>query len=326
MQLHRKLPVNFIAADYHLFAHELNIEAHEPALISVRFVYADLYWHSATRGLSSLKQSQLLYSKMKWRRFFSPKIKYCKKTAIVFDIWSSNYFHWMTEAVPKLQHLATIGENLVVYIPEPLLRQPFAKFTLSLFENISFRTISINRITKFIIQKAYLCNLKMPAGNYHPEIIKEAATFLKNSVHQNYLIAKRVFIYRDILDGRGIENFKEVKPLLDRYGFDIVNMGKLTPEEQIASMQNCKVLVGVHGAGLTNMMFLPAGAKVLELRRYDDKLNNCYFSLASALDIDYYYQLCEVNDLSMITQKNSFWVDICKLENLFISFKIENDE
>ncbi|MCF8342709.1 MAG: glycosyltransferase family 61 protein [Chitinophagaceae bacterium] len=319
MQLHRKLPVNFVAADYHLFAHELNIEAHEPELITASFVYADLYWYYATIGLSSLKQSQLLYSKMKWRRIFSPKIKYCKKTALVFDIWSTNFFHWMTEVVPKLQHLATIGENLIIYIPEPIFRQSFAKFTLSLFANISFRAISINHITKFIIQKAYFCNLKMQSGNYHPEIIKGAALFLKTSVQQNYLSAKRVFIYRDILDGRGIENFNEIIPLLDQYGFHIVDLGKLTTEEQIASMQNCEILAGVHGAGLTNMMFLPSGAKVLELRRHDDNLNNCYFSLASALGHNYYYLLCNVNDESLPTQQNSFFVDEFAFEKAIIT-------
>lgn len=314
MQLHRKLPVNFIAADHHLFAHELNIEAHEPALISTRFVYADLYWYSATRGLSSLKQSQLLYSKMKWRRFFSPKIKYCTKTVIVFDIWSANYFHWMTETVPKLQQLTTINEKLVIYVPVPILRQPFAKYTLSLFENISFYPLSITDVTKFIIKKVYLCNLKMQTGNYHPKIIKAAATFLKTSVQQNYLRAKRIFIYRDILEGRGIENFNEIKSLLDQYGFDIVDLGKLAPEGQIASMRNCEILAGVHGAGLTNMMFLQAEAKVLELRRYDDKQNNCYFSLASALGHAYYYLLCNVNNESLPTQQNSFFVDASAFE------------
>jgi capsular polysaccharide biosynthesis protein len=319
MHLHRKLPVNFVTEDHHLFADELTIEAHQPVIINASFVYADLYWYSATKGLSTLKQSQLLYTKMKWRRFFSPKIKYSNKTAILFDVWSANYFHWMTEVVPKLQHLALIDDNLVIYIPEPILRQPFAKFTLSLFANISFREISINHITKFIIQKAYLCNLKMITGNYHPEIIKEAATFLKTSVQQNYLSAKRLFIYRDILDGRGIENFNEIKPLLDRYGFDVVNLGKLTPEEQIASMRNCELLAGVHGAGLTNMMFLPVGAKVLELRRYDDKLNNCYFSLASALGHNYHYLLCKVNDESLPTQQNSFLVDESAFEKAIIA-------
>jgi hypothetical protein len=57
------------------------------------------------------------------------------------------------------------------------------------------------------------------------------------------------------------------------------------------------------------MMFLPYGAKVLELRRYDDKIDNCYFSLYSALGHAYYYLLCNVDDESLPTQQNSFLVD-----------------
>jgi hypothetical protein len=40
------------------------------------------------------------------------------------------------------------------------------------------------------------------------------------------------------------------------------------------------------------MIFMPAATSVLELRYQNDRHNNCYYALASALDIDYYYQQC----------------------------------
>ena len=54
-----------------------------------------------------------------------------------------------------------------------------------------------------------------------------------------------------------------------------------------------KYLISNHGAGLTNMLFMKAGGNVLELRHRGDKHNNCYFSLASTLRLNYYYQLCD---------------------------------
>jgi capsular polysaccharide biosynthesis protein len=314
MQLLRKLPVNFVAADNHLFAHELSIEACLPNLVTARFIHADLYWYSAAKGLSSLKQAQLLYKKMNWRRLFSPKIRYCAKTALVFDAWSANYFHWMTEAVPKLQYLAATGERLVVYVPTPIFQQPFAKFTLSLFKNLTFKELSVTDITKYLIKEAYLCDLQMQTGNYHPITVKAAASLLNASVELQYPSSKRIFLYRNVSEGRGILNFDQIKPILDQYEFAIVDPGQLKIEEQIALMRKCEILGGVHGAGLTNMMFLPQGAKILELRRYDDKLNNCYFSLASALGHGYYYQLCDVNDESLPTQRNTFLVNPAAFE------------
>jgi len=73
-------------------------------------------------------------------------------------------------------------------------------------------------------------------------------------------------------------------------------------------------LIGIHGAGLTNILFMPKGASVLELRRKDDSHNNCYFSLASALELNYFYQLCEVDNENIVTQVNDFLVDKIILE------------
>ena len=58
-------------------------------------------------------------------------------------------------------------------------------------------------------------------------------------------------------------------------------------------MSRARYVVSNHGAGLTNMLFMKDGARVLELRHVSDYVNNCYFILASALQFDYLYQLCE---------------------------------
>jgi capsular polysaccharide biosynthesis protein len=41
------------------------------------------------------------------------------------------------------------------------------------------------------------------------------------------------------------------------------------------------------------MLFMPAGSSVLELRHRTDRINNCYYTLAASLDLNYWYQSCE---------------------------------
>jgi len=53
-----------------------------------------------------------------------------------------------------------------------------------------------------------------------------------------------------------------------------------------------RYLVSNHGAGMTNMLFMPEGSNVLELRHREDCINNCYFTLSSALNLNYFYQTC----------------------------------
>ncbi|CAL1135720.1 unnamed protein product, partial [Cladocopium goreaui] len=47
--------------------------------------------------------------------------------------------------------------------------------------------------------------------------------------------------------------------------FVTANLGRLTPCEQVGVLHNVMLMVGVHGADLTNMIFLPAKAAVLEI-------------------------------------------------------------
>ena len=41
------------------------------------------------------------------------------------------------------------------------------------------------------------------------------------------------------------------------------------------------------------MLFMSPGANVLELRHATDRINNCYFTMASAMNLNYFYQSCE---------------------------------
>lgn len=43
------------------------------------------------------------------------------------------------------------------------------------------------------------------------------------------------------------------------------NLGQLTPCEQVEVLHDAMIMIGVHGADLTNMIFLPAGAAVVEV-------------------------------------------------------------
>jgi hypothetical protein len=56
------------------------------------------------------------------------------------------------------------------------------------------------------------------------------------------------------------------------------------------------------------------GTRVLELRRRGDRQNNCYYSLAQAMDVDYYYQLCDAVDETEDTHTVDFIVDIKAFE------------
>jgi capsular polysaccharide biosynthesis protein len=87
-------------------------------------------------------------------------------------------------------------------------------------------------------------------------------------------------------------NEAEVLEVLQRLGFLTVYPEEMSLGEQVQLFSRTRYLVSNHGAGLANMLFVPDHANVLELRQEADAHRNFYFSLASALNQNYFYQTC----------------------------------
>jgi capsular polysaccharide biosynthesis protein len=69
---------------------------------------------------------------------------------------------------------------------------------------------------------------------------------------------------------------------LSPFGFEKVDPGTLTVAKQVRLFAEAELVVGAHGAGLSNLVFCPEGAAVLELFP-PDYVNICYWALSSAV-------------------------------------------
>ncbi|MEM9982329.1 MAG: glycosyltransferase family 61 protein [Bacteroidota bacterium] len=131
-----------------------------------------------------------------------------------------------------------------------------------------------------------------------------------------------IYISRAKAPTRKVVNDEEVVTLLKKPGFQTYYFETLTWKQQLSLNYQTKYLVGVHDAGLTNMRFMQPNTCVLELRRVQDQHNNCYFSLASALNIHYYYQCCATDHEDTTTA--NYQVNIQLLEKN-IKQMLQND-
>lgn len=89
---------------------------------------------------------------------------------------------------------------------------------------------------------------------------------------------------------RNVENQKELVALLRRDPDLDVNVVYYSTQmplvEQFRLTHNSDVLIGMHGAGLTHLLFLPDWAAVFELYACDD--DDCYANLARLRGVKYY--------------------------------------
>lgn len=76
----------------------------------------------------------------------------------------------------------------------------------------------------------------------------------------------RIYVTRGpSTNNRAVRNEDAVVRLLDDYGFQAVDPGRLSVPEQIATFAAAEIIVGSHGAGLTNLAFASPGTRVIEL-------------------------------------------------------------
>ena len=102
----------------------------------------------------------------------------------------------------------------------------------------------------------------------------------------------RLYISRSGSPKRRVENEEELEARLAAIGFQIVHNERLPLSEQIRLFSAADAIVGLHGAGLSNLIWARPACRILELFPCHT-YNPCYAHLAATLGFPYEYHLCE---------------------------------
>lgn len=94
--------------------------------------------------------------------------------------------------------------------------------------------------------------------------------------------ADRIFISRSGTPKRSWVDEKIFETMIAKHGFLVVRLEELSVSEQIRLLLNARVVVGRHGAGLSNICFCQRKIHLLEIYE-NDHFNSCYSSMASVL-------------------------------------------
>ena len=121
-------------------------------------------------------------------------------------------------------------------------------------------------------------------------------------------------------------NFRQLEPILKKYHFEIVDLEGMRVSDQILLFQNMKILLSVHGAGLTNMIFSD-NLKIIELIGNVDQENDfqfyvIYYILSQVMKHQYSFLECECEGAysgKNIRQFYNVRVNIKRIEKLISS-------
>ena len=231
---------------------------------------------------------------------------------------SAGFFHWMTDALPRLQILRKASpvpweamDHFLITEGIPAIRQ-----SLSLLGIREDKLVVTRRGSHFLCDWLIVPSLPGAPGNVPPWAVDFLrAHFMKSSSQTQ---GKRIYLSRARASGRRIVNEEEILPLLARRGFLRVTLEEMSLGDQIALFSEAEAVVAPHGAGLTNLAWCAPKTKVLEIFS-PLYVNLCYWAIASLVQADYYYLLGvaegfvdDVNDARFFLE--NIFLDVVALE------------
>ena len=320
----RKLPVNFQPKDLVLFEGELARTIPSTQILKFADVLASpeglLF-----KGTRILPESFAFpYHLDEWR--FSSVLKFLatnyglrrrrkidREALWITDYWSTGYFHWLTDVLTRLFVMRDRLHDLLLVLPGTYQQLDVVQSCLKAFGVSKVDFVGAHEVVE--LRSLVMPSHTAPSGHFKDEAIRGVRDALVSAYGDVGGEEKRLYISRRRAGRRRIVNEDEVTSVLRKFEFETVCAEDLSFEQQVAICSRARYIVSNHGAGLTNVLFMKHGGSVLELRHEADCVNNCYFTMSSALDLNYFYQTCAPEDPSADPHDAHVLVDLDQLRN-----------
>ena len=199
-----------------------------------------------------------------------PKVV-ARKAVVIGGPVDLNYYHWMLNWLSRLAILKMLRPDLyddpevALIVDERARRAPFIDFLEASGIDPS-RFIWTPGDGELFVEHAVLVSF----GNRDETCPAVGATLRDLFAPMGTPPPggrRRLWISRQALGPhrRRVANMDEITPVLAAHGFEEVALEGMAVADQIGLFQVAEAVVGVHGAGLTNMIFSPPDCRVLSI-------------------------------------------------------------
>lgn len=198
--------------------------------------------------------------------------------------WHFNYHHWLIECLPSLLDWVQNPElqQLQLVLPERL--NAFQQATLDLLQIPHHKTCSFGE-NDVLFDQFWVPSL----GNFSPLQLRQVRESLLKAAQiepweqesPTQTKRRRLYFSRRDAASRRVSNEADLWSLLRAFQFELLELGGMSLREQMRLMNEAEVIMGPHGAGLSNLVFAPPDCKLIELMPRDT-VNHCFWLLSQA--------------------------------------------
>lgn len=224
------------------------------------------------------------------REFFRPKFlhQHSSPAFMLGMPYQKNYHLWLHYALPRLAVLSdmTVDEDSEVTVVVSNAVPDFVRDTLNSYQRL-FRKVLIEYLPagnhKFPI--VYLMQPMSVKDLPNPMAVEWLRKTFLNDVgppmsKRRLYLTRRGALERDIINESFLTDFLELK------GFEIIDGGKISFDEQVAAFRDAEIVIGPHGASFSNLSFCSPNTLVIEIIG-GSHFMPCFTFLAAQLDLIY---------------------------------------
>lgn len=203
------------------------------------------------------------------------------------DTGEGNYYHFYNDVLAKLFFLEErlgLSPEVPLLIAKHLYDRPFFQYFLA-HPYLRNRRWVVQDQQSIRSLRTYFCKPLTHTPHYYARILDMVPVTDRASLDAP---KRRLFITRSPQRLRFVENNAEIAAICQELGFEVLDFDKITLPQQIGAMSQARYVVGIHGAGLANMLFRggqPLG--LLELYPPADYFPFHYVLMANQLGFDY---------------------------------------
>ena len=258
----------------------------------------------------------------------TPRIKIKKKGtlfALIQDASENNYAHWLIDILPRLKIFEI--NNSIEKIDYFLL--PEIKYNYH-YETLERLNIPLNKVlsdkrnrhieseTLIVTDHPWYKNATIyNEMNNVPEwiVLWLREKFLKEAEYKN--LGKKIYIDRSdsLFNHCKIINSSDVWKFLEKKGFTKIKLTEINFKNQVGLFNSANVIIGPHGAGLSNIIFSNPETKIIEIKPENN--NNEFFSTISEINnLNYKKIISKDLKLNIENKPGDIFVDLNDIEKL----------
>ena len=260
---------------------------------------------------------------------------YIEEAFFLDGMWSWNWYHFVTQVLPKMKFLSMIPREVPILVSKQLAMennfQAIFRVFLEKHDALDRQIIYLSDGRAYSVKRLYVASaqgLVIPDLNKNTTNVvrpewalykKSTISFIRKTLLSVMDSAKtypqHIYITRRNASGRRRFNEEEIVAFVESAGYTVVAPEEYSIQEQVALFNNAKNIIACSGAALTNLIYCQPGCKIIIMNNYQSQIGifNTIASLvcANSISISGYDYAMQKGDDS----QDAFTIEPDKVKN-----------